>query len=412
VDLRKQYLKENGQIEVLKMKLSRRIEGLKPYLFVEINKKIAEKKAKGEEIISFAIGDPDIPTPTHIIERLCQAAQDPANHRYPETAGLPELCQAIAGWYQRRFDVSLDPETEVLPLIGSKEGIGHIAFCLIDPGDTALVPDPAYPVYSVSTTLAGGRPYYMSLKEENDFLPNLKGIRDYILQKARLLWINYPNNPTGATAELDFFNEVVEFAKNNDIVVCHDGPYSEVAFDGYQPVSLMQADGAKEVGVEFHSLSKSYNMTGWRIGMVVGNAQAIDALRRLKSNLDSGIPQAIQYAAIEALTGPQDCISEHNAIYQRRRDLVVEVLTKLGLEVRIPKASLYIWAKVPEGYDSVDFTADLLEQVGVAVTPGVGYGRSGEGYVRLSLTIPDATLVKGLSRLSAWRNTRHLTAKK
>lgn len=394
------------------MKLSGRIEKLQPYLFVEINKKIAEKRAKGEEIISFAIGDPDIPTPPHIIDRLCQAAKDPANHRYPETAGLPELCQAIAEWYQRRFGVAFDPETEVLPLIGSKEGIGHISFCFIDAGDMALVPDPAYPVYSISTILAGGKPYYMSLREENDFLPDLNSIRDYVLQKTKLLWINYPNNPTGAVAELDFFDRVVEFARQHDIVVCHDGPYSEVAFDGYQPVSLMQANGAKEVGVEFHSLSKSYNMTGWRIGMVVGNAKVINALRKLKSNLDSGIPQAIQYAAIEALSGPQDCIAEHNAIYQRRRDLIIEVLNDIGLEVRVPKASLYVWARVPAGYNSVDFTADLLEQVGVAVTPGVGYGRSGEGYVRLSLTIPDAILVKGLSRLSAWRNTRRLTAKR
>ena len=394
------------------MRLARRVEKLQPYLFVEINKKIAEKKAKGEEIISFAIGDPDLPTPPHVIDRLCQAAHDPGNHRYPETAGLPELSQAIAGWYQRRFGVSLDPETEVLPLIGSKEGIGHIAFCFINPGDMALVPDPAYPVYSISVMLAGGQPYYLSLKEENGFLPTLNNIRDYALRRAKLLWINYPNNPTGASAELDFFNSVVEFAKKNDIIVCHDMAYSEVAFDGYQPASLMQAEGAREIGVEFHSLSKSYNMTGWRIGMVVGNANMVDALRRLKSNLDSGIPQAIQYAAIEALNGPQDCIAEHNAIYQRRRDLIIEVLNKIGLEARVPKASLYVWAKVPEGFNSVDFTADLLEQVGVAVTPGVGYGRSGEGYVRLSLTIPDATLVKGLSRLSGWRNTRHLMARR
>jgi len=394
------------------MKLARRIEALKPYLFVEINKKIAEKKAKGEEIISFAIGDPDIPTPPHIVNRLCQAAQDPVNHRYPESEGLPELHQAIAAWYKRRFNVTLDPATEVLPLIGSKEGIAHIAFCFIDPGDTALVPDPAYPVYAIGTQLAGGRPYYLSLKAENGFLPNLKGIQDFILKKTKVLWLNYPNNPTGAVAEIDFFNQVVEFARKNDILVCHDGPYSEVAFDGYQPVSFMQAEGAKDVGIEFHSLSKSYNMTGWRIGMVVGNPDAIGALRTLKSNLDSGIPQAIQYMAIEALNGPQDCVAEHNAIYQRRRDLIVEVLNKIGLEVVVPKASLYIWAKVPEGYNSVDLTADLLDQVGVAVTPGVGYGRSGEGYVRLSLTIPDASLVKGLSRLAGWRNTRRLTLKK
>ena len=394
------------------MRLSKRVENLPPYLFVEINRRIAEKKAKGEEVISFAIGDPDIPTPPHIIDRLCRAAQEPANHRYPETAGLPELCQAIAGWYEKRFGVSLDADKEVLPLIGSKEGIAHIAFCFIDPGDTALVPDPGYPVYSVSTMLAGGRPYYMPLKEERDFLPDLDGIPAHISKGARLLWINYPNNPTSAVADLDFFNKVVKFAHQHDLVVCHDGPYSEVAFDGYQPVSFMQAEGAREVGVEFHSLSKTYNMTGWRIGMVVGNTTMVDALKRLKSNMDSGIPLAIQYAAIEALTASQDCIQEHNAIYQRRRDLVIEMLNNIGLEARVPKASLYVWAKVPEGYTSMDFAADLLEQVGVAVTPGVGYGKNGEGYVRLSLTIPDATLVKGLSRLAGWRNTRRQVPKK
>lgn len=381
-------------------------------MFVEINKKIAEKKAKGEEVISFAIGDPDIPTPPHIIERLCQEAKEPENHRYPESAGLPELSQTIADWYQKRFDISLDPETEVLPLIGSKEGIAHIAFCYIDSGDIALVPDPAYPVYSISTSLAGGKVHYLPLKEENNFLPDLTSISQDVLNNAKILWINYPNNPTAAVADLGFYNGVVEFAKKNDIVVCHDGPYSEVAYDGYQPVSFLQADGARDVGVEFHSLSKSYNMTGWRIGMVVGNAEVVGALRTLKSNLDSGIPQAIQYMAIEAMTGPQDSIAEHNAIYQRRRDLVVEVLNNIGLDVKLPKASLYVWAKVPEGYNSVEFTADLLDQVSVAVTPGVGYGKSGEGYVRLSLTIPDAALVKGLSRLSGWRNTRQLTPKR
>ena len=387
------------------MKMSKRIENLSPYLFVEINKKIAEKRAKGEDIVSFAVGDPDIPTPPHIINRLCQAAQEPTNHRYPETAGLLELRQAIAWWYENRFGVYLDAGKEVLPLIGSKEGVAHIALCFIDPGDIALVPDPAYPVYSVSTILAGGKPYYMPLVEENGFLPNLDAIPEQILQEAKLLWINYPNNPTSAIADLDFFNGVVEFAQKHDLAVCHDGPYSEVAFDGYQPVSFMQADEAMEVGVEFHSLSKSYNMTGWRIGMVVGNAQMIDALKRVKSNLDSGIPQAIQYAAIEALTGSQDCILEHNTIYQKRRDLIIDVLNSIGFKAKSPKASLYIWAKVPEGYTSGDLAYDLLEEIGVVVTPGVGYGKNGEGYVRLSLTIPDAELAKGLSRLSGWHST-------
>ena len=394
------------------MKLARRIEKLPPYLFVEINKKIAEKRAKGEEIVTFAIGDPDIPTPSHIIERLCQAAREPANHRYPETEGLPELHEAIAGWYERRFGVHLDPEKEVLPLIGAKEGIAHIAFCFVDPGDTVLVPDPGYPVYSISVSLAGGRPYYLPLWERNNYLPNLNNIPEHILKGTKMLWINYPNNPTGATAELDFYNRVVKFAENYGILVCHDAPYSEVAYDDYQPVSFMQAEGAKEVGVEFHSLSKSYNMTGWRIGMIVGNAEAVNALGILKSNMDSGIPQAIQYAAIEALNGTQDCVPEHNAIYQKRRDLIIDVLNDIGVEAKAPKASLYIWAKVPEGYTSVEFTADLLDQVGVAVTPGIGYGKNGEGYVRLSLTISDASLVKGLSRLSGWRNSRRLRIKK
>ncbi|HEX73842.1 MAG TPA: LL-diaminopimelate aminotransferase [Dehalococcoidia bacterium] len=389
------------------MKLSKRIENLQPYLFVEINKKIAEKRAKGEDIVSFAIGDPDIPTPPHIIDRLCQAAQDPANHRYPETVGLSQLRQAIVGWYDRRFGVPLDADREVLPLIGSKEGIAHIALCFIDHGDIALVPDPAYPVYSISTILAGGKAYYMPIIEENDFLPDLDAIPAHIIKRAKLIWISYPNNPTSATTDLNYFNRIVEFAHQHNLAVCHDGPYSEVAFDGYQPVSFMQADGAREVGVEFHSLSKSYNMTGWRIGMVVGNAEMIDALKRVKSNLDSGIPQAIQYAAIEALTASQDCIQEHNAIYQRRRDLIIKVLNSIGLEAKPPKAGLYIWAKVPEGYTSVDLATDLLEEIGVVVIPGVGYGKNGEGYVRLSLTIPDAELARGLSRLAGWHNIRN-----
>lgn len=389
------------------MKLAKRIENLPPYLFVEISKKIAEKRAKGEDVISFAIGDPDIPTPSHIIDRLCQAARDPVNHRYPESEGLPELRRAIAEWYQQRFGVSFDPDKEVLPLLGAKEGIAHIALCFIDPGDIALITDPAYPVYAIGTLLAGGESYYLPLTAENGFLPDLESIPENILHRAKLLWLNYPNNPTGAVADLEFFKRTVEFARKHDIGVCHDAPYSEVAFDGYQPVSFMQAEGAKEVGIEFHSLSKSFNMTGWRIGMVVGNAMMVNALKTVKSNMDSGIPQAIQYAAIEALRGPQDCIPNHNAIYQRRRDLVVDMLNNIGLEARSPKASLYVWAKVPKGYNSVDLATDLLEQVGVVVTPGVGYGKSGEGYVRLSLTISDAGLVKGLSRLAGWRDSKN-----
>ena len=388
------------------MRMSKRMENLKTYLFVDIANKIAEKKAKGEEVISFAIGDPDLPTPENVINRLCQAAQEPANHHYPETAGLPELRQAIADWYKKRFAVSLDPDREVLPLIGSKEGIGHIALCFIDSGDIALVPDPAYPVYSISTMLAGGQAYYLPLTAGNNFLPDLDALPQEIVNKAKMIWLNYPNNPTSADANLDFFNKVVQFARKHSIAVCHDNPYSEVSFEGYRPVSFMQEDNAREVGVEFHSFSKSYNMTGWRIGMVVGNADMINALMKVKSNLDSGIPQAIQYAAIEALSGPQDCIAEHNAIYQRRRDLIIESLNDIGLKAKPPRASLYIWAKVPEGYTSMEFADDLLGQVGVVVIPGTGYGKYGEGYIRLSLTIPDAALVKGLSRLAGWHDTK------
>ena len=384
------------------MRLSKRIENLPPYLFREITRKIAEKRARGEEVISFAIGDPDFPTPNNIINRLCQAAQDPANHQYPESDGLPELRRAIAGWYEKRFGVSLDPGKEVLPLLGAKEGIVHAALCFIDPGDIALVPDPGYPPYAMGTIMANGKPYYMPLTEENDFLPDLEIIPSDVIKKAKLLWINYPNNPTGAVAELDFFNRVAKFAGNHDLTVCHDAPYSEVAFDDYQPASFMQAEDGRETGIEFHSLSKSYNMTGWRIGMAVGNAEMIDALRRVKSNIDSGIPQAIQYAAIEALNGPQDLVKEQSLKYQRRRDLVVDMLSDIGLEARRPRAGLYIWTKVPGGYTSLEFANDLLEKIGVVVTPGIGYGQNGEGYVRLSLTISDANLVKGLSRLAEW----------
>jgi LL-diaminopimelate aminotransferase len=391
---------------VAEVKLSHRLDKLSPYLFVEINRKIAEKRARGEDIISFAIGDPDMPTPQHIIDQLCKAAHDPANHRYPETAGLPELCQAIARWYHRRFGVALDPKKEVLPLIGSKEGIGHISFCLIDPGDIALVPDPGYPVYSMSTLLAGGEPYLLPLTEKNDFLPDLETIPKKIARKAKLLWLNYPNNPTGAVAELDFFQKAANFAKKHNLAICHDAPYTEVAFDGYQPPSLLQVPEAREIGIEFHSLSKTYNMTGWRIGMAVGNAQMIDALFRFKSNLDSGIPQAIQRAAIEALTSSQDCVAEHNAVYQQRRDKLIKALNDIGLRARSPKASFYIWARIPDGYTSVELTAELLDKANVAVTPGVGYGNAGEGYVRLSLTLPDDRLDEGISRLLNWNRAK------
>jgi LL-diaminopimelate aminotransferase len=384
------------------MNLATKLDKLPAYLFVDITRNIAEKRARGEDIISFAIGDPDLPTPSHIIEHMCRAAHEPENHRYPETNGLPELRRAIAEWYETRFGVTLDPETEVLPLIGSKEGIGHVAFCFVEPGDITLVTDPGYPVYSMSTLIAGGEPHFMPLTEENDFLPDFNAIPAEVLAKAKLMWLNYPNNPTGATTDLGFFEKAIHFAKDHDLAICHDAPYTEVYFDDQKPPSVLEVPGAKEVAIEFHSLSKTYHMTGWRIGMAVGNAETIDALFRVKSNLDSGIPQAIQYAAIEALRGSQECVFEHNAILQRRRDKLTRILGKMGLRARVPKATFYIWAKIPPGYTSIDFTNKLLDEAGIAVTPGIGYGREGEGYIRLSLTLPDDRLDKAIERLANW----------
>ena len=370
------------------MKLARRVEQLPPYLFVEISRKIAEKRARGERVISFAIGDPDIPTPANIVDCLCQAARDPKNHRYPETDGLPELRKAIADWYARRFGVTLDLNKEVLPLIGSKEGIAHVALCLLDPGDVALVPDPGYPVYSIATMLVGAQSYFLPLLEKNNYLPDLDAIPEDVARKAKVLWLNYPNNPTGATAGPEFFKKAISFARKYDIAICHDGPYSDVVFDGYEPASFLQVPGAKDVGIEFHSCSKTYNMTGWRIGMAVGNATLINALMRMKSNMDSGIFQAIQYAAIEALTGPQDCIAEHNIKYQRRRDVMVKGLHEMGWMVDNPKASMYIWAKIPEHYrgmGSLEFSKKILNEAKVAVSPGVGFGDYGDDHVRIAL---------------------------
>ncbi|MFC1846049.1 LL-diaminopimelate aminotransferase [Chloroflexota bacterium] len=385
------------------MQMSQRLDKLPPYLFVEINKKIAEKRAKGEDIISFAIGDPDIPTPQFIIDKICKEANNPVNHRYPETDGLPELSTAIAKWYRTRFNVGLDSKKEVLPLIGSKEGIGHVSFCLIDPGDIALVTDPGYPVYSTSTLLAGGQPYFVQLQEENNYIPDLDSIPSDIAKKAKVLWLNYPNNPTGAVADVEFFNNAIRFARENNLAICHDAPYTEVAFDGCNPPSIMQATGAKDVCIEFHSLSKTYNMTGWRIGMAVGNQELINALFRFKSNLDSGIPQAIQLAAIEALTGSQEHIKERNLIYQKRRDKLVNALNEIGVKAKSPGAGFYIWTSVPDGYTSVSFTAELIDKAGVAVTPGTGYGSAGEGYIRLSITVPDDRLEEGINRLMKLR---------
>ena len=382
-------------------RFARRIDRVPPYLFVEISRKIAQKKAQGVEVISFGIGDPDIPTPEHIVARLRDAAMEPPNHRYPETEGLPEFRRAAADWSRRRFGISLDPDKEVLSLIGAKEGIGHAALCFIDPGDLVLVPDPGYPVYSVGTWFAGGECHWMPLLEENGWLPDLDAIPPDVARRAKVMWLNYPNNPTGAIADLDYFDRVVAFAKRYDIAVMHDASYSEVAYDGYRPASFLQAPGALDVGLEFHSLSKSYNMTGWRLGMALGNPDFIGALMVVKSNLDSGVPQAIQHMGIEAFSSPQEAIDKRNAIYQRRRDRVVQALQDMGLHVDPPRASLYVWARIPDGYTSAQFAEMLLDECDVVVTAGTGYGRYGEGYIRLSLTIGDTDLERGLERLSS-----------
>ena len=385
------------------MKFASRIEKVPPYLFVGISRKIAEKRAQGIDVISFGIGDPDIPTPENVVEKLRETALDSPNHRYPETDGLPEFRQAVADWYQRRFGISVHPDKETLPLIGAKEGIGHAALCFIEPGDIALVPDPGYPVYSVGTWFAGGECHWMPLLEENGWMPDLDAIPDDVADKATVMWLNYPNNPTGAIADAGYFAKVVEFAKAHDIAVMHDASYSEVAFDGYRPISFLETPGAIDVGVEFHSLSKSYNMTGWRLGMAVGNEDIISALMVIKSNLDSGVPNAIQYMGMEAMEMSQDAIDERNAIYERRRDRVVQTLRDIGLDAIPPKASLYVWTRIPEGFTSAEFTALLLDEADIVVTPGNGYGEYGEGYIRLSLTINDEDMEKGLARLSEWQ---------
>ena len=383
------------------MKLARRVEELPPYLFARISQLIAEQRANGVDVISLGIGDPDLPTPAHILDALKSAADDPANHRYPESDGLPELRDSIADWYERRHGVALDPATEIVPLIGSKEGIGHLPLCLIDPGDVALVTDPGYPVYEVGTMFAGGETVKLPLREEDGWLPRLDEVPDEVARRARVLWLNYPNNPTGAVAGLEFFERSVEWARAHDVVIAHDLAYADVTYEGYRPHSILEVDGARDVAIEFNSLSKAFNMTGWRVGMACGNASVIDALTRVKSNLDSGIPQAIQRMAIAALEGPLDAIEAHNAIYQRRRDRVVEALRALGLRLDPPQASLYVWARLPEGErSSGEYAQRLIESTGVVVTPGRGYGEAGEGYIRISLTIDHARLDEALRRLN------------
>jgi LL-diaminopimelate aminotransferase len=365
---------------------SERINKLPPYLFAAIDEAKEKIIKKGIDVIDLGVGDPDMPTPDHIIQALYRSAKNPKRHRYPSYIGMLSFREAAAKWYKDHFGIDLDPVTQVLALIGSKEGLAHAPLAFLNSGDIALVPDPAYPVYKIGTLFADARPYSMPLLEKNGFIPDLKAIPKDIVKQARLMFLNYPNNPTSATVPEGFFNEVVEFARENDIIVIHDNAYSEMTYDGNIAPSFLQADSAMDVGVEFHSLSKTYNMTGWRIGFAVGNAQIISGLGKIKTNVDSGAFEAIQEAGIEAMQGPQDCINEMREIYTQRRDALMVGLKGLGIKVQPPKATFYIWAPVPKGYDSTAFSKLLLEKAGIVATPGIGFGDYGEGYIRFALT--------------------------
>jgi LL-diaminopimelate aminotransferase len=383
----------------MQIETAKRIEQIPPYLFAEIDKKKEEMRQKGADLIDLGIGDPDLPTPKPIIERLKKASEDPKNHRYPSYEGMIEFRSAVAKWFDRRFSVKFDPGTEVLTLIGSKEGIAHIPLAFVNPGDYVLVPSPGYPVYRISTLFAGGIPYFLPLRKETGFLPNLSEIPEEIAGRAKILFINYPNNPTSAIAERPFFEEAVAFARRYQIIVCHDAAYSEVAFDGYRPLSFFEVDGAKEVGIEFHSLSKTFNMTGWRIGFAVGRSEIVSGLGRVKTNIDSGTFQAIQEAGIEALNHFDTPLLEIIQIYERRRDIMVKGLREIGLEVERPRATFYLWIQIPRGYTSAQFATILIEQAGIVATPGNGFGEAGEGYIRMAFTVDESRLKEAIERL-------------
>ncbi len=377
-----------------------RLKQLPPYLFVEIDRARRKLQEEGKDVIDLGVGDPDLPTPPHILERLKSAADDPANHRYSFTEGIGELREAIARWYERRFAVTLDPRTEILPLLGSKEGIAHLPLAIANPGDAVLVPDPCYPPYRSGAILAGAEVVSMPLLEENGFFPDLGGLSQKAVRRARLLFLNYPNNPTAAVATAEQFQEAIEFAKQFGFAIAHDAAYSEISFDGFRLVSFLQLPEAKTVGIEFHSLSKTYNMTGWRIGWACGNAALIAALTQVKTNIDSGIFQPVQWAGIAALEGDQEPLKRAIATYQERRDLLVDGLAKAGWQIPKPAATFYVWARVPTQERSMAFAARLLEQAYVVLTPGVGFGPSGEGYVRFSLTVPTERIQEAVNRLS------------
>jgi len=378
---------------------ARRIDELPPYLFAEIDRRKREALSRGVDLIDLGIGDPDIPTPPLIVEKLMESASKPVNHRYPNSSGMAEFRAAVANWYKARFDVNLDPTKEVVSLIGSKEGIGNMAVAFVDPGDVVLVASPCYPVYHIGTAFNGGKNYFLPLKKENAFLPDLEAIPAEIAKQAKLLWINYPNNPTAAVADKAFFERVVEFANKYNVIVCHDAAYTEMGYDGYRPMSFLQVEGARDVGIEFHSLSKTFNMTGWRIGMAVGNPELVTGLAQAKSNLDSGIFQAIQEAGIEALRLGDQIVEPSRKIYQERRDVLVEGLRAVGLDCEKPRATFYVWVSCPKGLSSAAFTTKLLEEAGVVTTPGNGFGDAGEGYVRFTVCVDKERLREVAERI-------------
>jgi len=378
---------------------AKRIKDLPPYLFASIDKLKAGQIARGVDIIDLSIGDPDLPTPSNIIAKMKKGVEDKKNHRYPSYEGMIEFRRAVSSWYNKRFNVDLDPGKEVLSLIGSKEGIAHISLAFVDSGDIVLVPDPAYPVYSIGAKFAGGEPYPMPLLKENGFLPDLKKIPEDVAMRAKLLFLNYPNNPTSAIANRGFFMSLVEFAQKHNIIICHDAPYTEMYYDGDKPISFLEVEGAKAVGIEFHSLSKTYNMTGWRVGFAVGNSSVLDGLGQIKTNVDSGLFQAIQEAGIEALEGDQSSVEEMRRIYQERRDALVNGLMEVGLKMERPKAAFYVWVEVPNGHTSATFSAYLLDKTGIVTTPGNGFGDAGDGYIRMALTVPKDRIIEGVERL-------------
>ncbi len=383
------------------MHLSNTIQNLPPYHFADAKKRIADRKAAGIDVIGLSMGDPDLPAPQVVIDRLCETLQNPENHRYPEYRGMRALHEAFAGWFERRFGVRLTPERDMLPLLGSKEGIAYVVTSVLNPGDIALIPDPNYPAYITACTTIGAEPYMLPLLEQHGYLPDLESIPAHVLARARLLWLNYPNNPTTTCADRAFFEHAVKFAYRHNLVIIHDMAYAEVYYEDFRPMSILQIPGALDVAVELHSLSKTYNMAGFRAGMLVGNPELVDAVGRLKSNIDSGMFRPIQYAAIEALRLPESWIEQRNAIYRRRRDMLVSGCNECGMRAQTPQAGLYVWARIPRGFTSRDFATWLFDQTGVFITPGTNFGDAGEGYVRISLTAPDERIETALERIRA-----------